>query len=486
MTKEGSLLAMTIVFMEVNLELLSIQNPWWRNSPGPLYQGGSLKFDPVIELYNRQTLKWRPAVLDKISLDKDELYCLYGSKGVGKTTLLKLTIKKLIEEDRVNPNNIFYYSCHNLDSYEQLNEMIKLFLNSKAELKARPLGEARDRRYIFIDEIAMIKHWQKGIEHLAKAGKLINAAVILSASSAGDAKAKFNGKIKNIVMNTLTFGEFGGLINPELFKNLTPENYLERRDKLEYYLDIYLLTGGFISAINDYKENGAIRQNVYSNFLHWFLAYVARSNRDIILTRQIMEKLILNLGQPIGYKTLTHKTKAKTHLTAAEYLNVLESMFAVKTVYQSAGGEPSSRKAKKIYFQDPFIFWLFYSYTHGSLNYYQLARERLHDDQVFAVLAENMVLSHLIKDAEAKITYWRDNIKKKEINFLVKRGKNITPILIRYNQEIKQADFNIFKQASASRRIKKGIIISRERLENKNGIKIMPLTHFLLFYRELI
>jgi len=451
--------------MDLNLELLSIQNPWWR--------GESLKFDPVIEQYERQTLKWRPAALGQINLKQDKMYFLTGLKGVGKTTLLKLVIKKLIEEDRINSNNIFFYSCHNIDSYEQLNEMIKLFLNLKTADKAR--------RYIFIDEIAMIKNWQKGIEHLIKAGRLVNTAVVLSASSFNESKIKFNNSFKNIAINNLDFCEFGGLINPGLFQDLTPENYSKRQSRLEYYLDIYLLTGGFISAINDYKENGAIRQNIYSNFLHWFLAYIARSNRDIILTRQIIEKLILNLSSPVGYKTLTRKTKAKTHLTAAEYLNILESMFAVKTVYQSDNGEPSSRKAKKVYFGDPFIFWLFYSYTHGSLNYYKLARERLHDGRVFAALVENTALSHLAKDEENKITYWRDNVKKREINFLVKRGKKIMPILIRYSKEIKQADFEIFKNAG----FKKGVIISKDRLENKNGISIMPLTYFLLFYRKL-
>jgi len=447
--------------MDLNLELLLIQNSWWN--------GKSLKFDPVIEQYERQALKWRPAVLDKINLNQDNVYCLYGVKGAGKTTLLKLTIKKLIEEDKINPNNIFFYSCHNLDSYEQLNEMIKLFLSLKVENKMR--------RYIFIDEITMIKNWQKGIDYLIKAAKLINTTVILSASSSITAKTKLN-SIKNIVINNLTFNEYANLINPEFFKNLTQKNYLHQQGKLEYYLDIYLLTGGFISAINDYKENGTIRQNIYSSFLNWFLTYIARSNRDIILTRQIIEKLILNLGQPIGYKTLTHKTKAKTHLTAAEYLNILESMFVIKTVFQADDGA-GSRKAKKVYFQDPFMFWLFYSYIHGSLNYYQLARERLHDEKVFTALVENVVFSQLIKNEEIKINYWRDNIKKKEINFLVKQEKNIIPILIRYNKEINQTDLNIFKQAG----FKKGIIISKDKLENKNGISIMPLTYFLLFYK---
>jgi len=452
--------------MDLNLELLSIQNPWWR--------GESLKFDPVVELYNRQALKWRPAALVQINLRQDKIYFLTGLKGVGKTTLLKLIIKKLIEADRINPNNIFFYSCHNLDSYEQLNEMIKLFLNLKATGKTR--------RYIFIDEIAMIKNWQKGIDHLIKAAKLINATVILSASSFNETKVKFNGSFKNITVNNLDFSEFAGLINPELFQGITRKNYSLKQSRLEYYLDIYLLTGGFISAINDYKENGAIRQHVYSNFLHWFLAHIGRANRDLILTRQIIEKLILNLGSSIGYKTLARKTKAKTHLTAAEYLNILESMFAVKTVYQSENGEPSSRKAKKVYFGDPFIFWLFYSYIHGSLDYYQLARQRLHDPAVFSNLVENVIFDHLSKDEENKITYWRDNIKKKEINFLVKRGKSVAPILIRYGQEIKPADFEIFKLAG----FKKGLIISKDKLENKNGISIMPLTYFLLFYKELI
>lgn len=462
--------------MDFNLELLSIQNPWWR--------GESLKFDPVIEQYSRQSLKWRPTVLDKIDLNQDNIYCLYGSKGVGKTTLLKLVIKKLIEQNKVNPNNIFFYSCHNLDSFEQLNEMIKLFLNLT--------GKDKERRYIFIDEIAMIKNWRKGLDYLIKAAKLMKTTVILSASSTSEAKTKFGNSLKNIIINSLDFGEFANLINATLFQKVTPENYMKWQSRLEYYLDIYLLTGGFISAINDYKENGAVRQNIYSNYLHWFLAYIARSGRDIILTRQIIEKLILNLGQPVGYKTLTHKTKAKTHLTAAEYLNILESMLAIKIIYQSAGGQPSSRKAKKVYFQDPFIFWLFYCYTHGSLNYWQLARERLHDQATFSHLVENVVLSHLIKDKfpgenENKITYWRDNIKKKEINFLVQRGKKMTPILIRYasagsTQAGSQQDEEIFKGAG----FKNGIIISRDRLGNKGKIKIVPLAYFLLFYKELI
>lgn len=460
--------------MDLNLELLSIQNPWWTARGGAKKLSAGFEFDPVIEQYERQALKWRPAALDEINLNQDNVYCLYGPKGVGKTTLLKLTIRKLIEQDKVDPDSVFFYSCYNLSSYEQLNEIIKLFLNSR-------VGDKK-RLYIFIDEIATIKNWRKGLNYLLKASRLAKTAVILSASSFIEAKNKSGESIKNISVNSLPFGEFANLINPGFFGKIRLDNYALELKKIEYYLDIYLLTGGFISPINDYKKNGAVRQSIYSNYLNWFLVYVARAGRDIILTRQIMEKLILNLGSSVGYKTLINKTKAKTHLTAAEYLSILESMFAVKTIYQAAGGQPSSRKAKKVYFQDPFIFWLFYSYVHGSLNYWRLARERLSDPAVFSHLAGNAVFSHLIKEEEIKITYWRDNIKKIEIDFLAEKDRKITPILIRYDKEINSADFAMFKSAG----FKNGIIISKNKLENKNGIKIMPLTYFLLFYKELI
>jgi len=444
--------------MDLTWELLAIQNHWWK--------GANLKFDPVLRQYEKNKLKARPEILSQVDLKRDGVYFLTGSRGTGKTTALKLMIKKLIEEDGIKPRQIFYYSCHNLDSAEQLNEMIKLFLNQ---------ANRRQRAYIFIDEITMIKDWQSGLNHLKKAGKFKKATAIFSGSFL---EKEIDGGINILNIASLAFAEFVGLINPVFHQKIKRGNYPAWADKIEYYLDIYLLTGGQIGAINDYYFNGAVSQNVYSNTLYWLLANVARLGRDPALVRQIMEKIILNLGQSVGYKTLAHKTKARTHLTAAEYLDLLEKMFVIKTIYQSDGGQPTSRKAKKVYFQDPFFFWLFYAYTHGSLNYWQLARERLFDRAVFSHLLENVIFSRLLKDGKNNLTYWRDNVKKQEIHFLARRGKKLMPILIRYDKEIKDGDFKIFKQAG----LKRGIIISKDKLENKGDFKIMPLSYFLMFY----
>jgi len=469
--------------MQIDLELLSIQNPWWTSLAEAKGRNMSLDFDPIIEAYNKHSLKWQPNILEEFSIKSSQVYALFGARGVGKTTIIKLLINKLIKEKKVIADNIFYYSCHNLGTYEQLNELIKIFLFWRRQL-------TNSRLFIFIDEITLIKQWRKGINYLIKAKKFKNATVLLSGSvlpQAGLTGSKKN-KIINKIVKSLDFTEFLKLLNHKLLKNINKSSYLKYSDQLEYYLDIYFLTGGFISAINSYKDNGAVKQDSYSNYLYWLIADMAKLGRDIVLMRQIIEQVLLNLGQPVGYKTIAKKTKAKTHLTAADYLEILQSMFATKTVYQSdASGKPTSRKAKKVYFRDPFLFWLFYSYIYGSVDYWQFSRERLHREDIFFSLVETVVFSHLIKGEATetwgeRVTYWRDNIRKLEINFLVKQNKKLTPVLIRYQQEITKADKNIFKQAG----FKRGVIISKDKLELKGAIKIMPLTYFLLFFREYL
>jgi hypothetical protein len=458
--------------MDINLKLLSIQNPWW------VHKG--LSYDPVLSSYSEHELKWNSKILSRVDLEKDKAYVIEGPRGVGKTTLVKLMIKNLIEEKKINPVNIFYYSCDNINTYEQLNELIKSFLHWRRGKNK----ENNERLYIIIDEITLIKDWRHGIKFLQSAEMLDNCSLLLFGSS-------FSKGDKNIqvqIMSSLSFREFVKLVNPELYEKIKDRrNYKESQGKLGYYLDIYFLTGGFISAVNDFKEKGAVSERIYSDYFYWLIASLAKVGRDIILFRQIIEKIIQNLGKQVGYKTLSLNTKARTHTTVSEYVNILESLFAIKTICQRGeDGKPSKSKAKKIYFQDPFLFWVFYSHIYGSQNSWQFSRESLYDKDIFSVLIENVVLTQLIKtsrieDWQTRVTYWRDNVRKRDINFVVKKGFEEIPILVRYNKEISSQDKKVFSQAG----FKKGVIITSDKLELHGQIKYVPLIYFLLYHKEI-
>lgn len=458
--------------MELNLELLSIQNPWWKNN--------IVKNDPIIRGYIEQSLKWHPPLLANFQLDKDWIYILYGPRNIGKSTILKLLIQKLIE-DNINPNNILYYSCHNVDSYEQLNEAIKIFLHSHRSRQSQ-------RLYIFIDEISLIKNWQKGINYLLHAGKLKNCVLFLASSVFPGIKANNSQLVQGtekteVILNTLSFEQFLSLLNHELHSTVTRKNYLSQASRLDYYLDIYFLTGGNFSSINSYYKNGAVSEYFYQDHVRDMALDMAKVGRNEILWRQIMENVINNLGQKVGYQTIARKTKAKLHVTIAEYLEILEAMSILKMVCQSdREGKATTSKAKKIYFGDPFSFWAMLSYIYGSIDAWHFSKEKLHQEDIYKILVENIIFSHIVRNETWEnrgkgVTFWRDNAKKIEFDFLVRDQNQIVPILIKRGKGIEDKDIRSFAQAG----FRKGIIISQDTLDMSGSIKIMPLTYFLLF-----
>ncbi len=477
--------------MEINLDLLSIQNPWWR--------GAGLKNDPLVKVYQESPLEIIENIINNFDLEKDHIYSVRGARGLGKSTIIKILINDLIENKKINPHNILYYSCQNIDTYEQLNEIIKIFLNNRKI-------EKESRIYIFIDEVTLVKNWEKGIEFLKQAGRLKNITLFLVGSTLynGDDKKNRNRvsasvlkKTKTNILTSLNFVDFIKLLNPEFGHKVISDNKQSGDKKIkfvsyfknfDYYLDIYCLTGGYISSIIDFKDHGNVNREIYSNYLYWLIGDIAKMKRDVSLLRHIMEQILLNLGKPIGYKTIARNTKAKTHLTVEEYLNILESMLSVKLVYQSdLKGSVHKSKAKKVYFRDPFLFWLYYSYIYGAIDHWQFSREHLHKEDVYLALIENVIFSHLIKDESIedwgkRITFWRDNIHKQEIDFLVNSKKKTTPILIRYNKEIEEKDYKMLEKNG----FKKGVIISRDVLKLDEKIKIVPLAYFLLYYKDFI
>ncbi|MGB8312829.1 MAG: AAA family ATPase [Halobacteriota archaeon] len=107
------------------------------------------------------------------------MYVLRGPRRIGKTTLLKLKIKSLLEKG-VAPQNVFFYPCDLLDTPRQLADVIDTYFSQ--------LKSDEGRAYLFIDEVSSLKDWQRAIKNFFDAGRLPGCTLLLTGSHSIDLK----------------------------------------------------------------------------------------------------------------------------------------------------------------------------------------------------------------------------------------------------------------------------------------------------------
>lgn len=103
----------------------------------------------------------RPLYLDKIMpfVDTPFVKILTGVRRCGKSTILKMIIKKLREEKHVDDEQILNYRFDSME-YEDMTTK-ELYL----ELKSKIIQSKKT--YLFLDEIQEIEGWEKVVNTLA-------------------------------------------------------------------------------------------------------------------------------------------------------------------------------------------------------------------------------------------------------------------------------------------------------------------------------
>ena len=129
----------------------TIQNPWWKGK-------SHIKDDKHIINFSEKKYQWHPPVLDELELIPDNIFSIRGPRQVGKTTLIKLMVRSLLEKS-IPENAIFYASCDALIDHIELLKLIRAYLEMAA---SRNL----DRTFIFLDEVSGIENWQKSVKLL--------------------------------------------------------------------------------------------------------------------------------------------------------------------------------------------------------------------------------------------------------------------------------------------------------------------------------
>ncbi|MCI4438808.1 ATP-binding protein [archaeon] len=395
-------------------------NPWWKGKE-------AIEEDEDYRKWKESKTKWIPSLLEKIELKPFSLHFLFGPRQVGKTTLLKLLVKELLERIE-NPKAIFYYRCDKLSDYKELDEILKEYLRIRK-------NENIKTSYILLDEVTFPKEWFRAIKFRIDTGDFKNDVLLLTGSLSMFAKREvetFPGRRgfgRDFVLYPLSFREFIKIFNPNLFEKLEKVEELsisEIREKclkllpwkeeLNEAFETYLESGGFPLAIKSFLERREISEDAKNAYLSAFIYDLAKLKRSEAIAKRVLKATIEKLPSTVSLNSIAKEFEIKSHKTVFYYLDLFEKLFVVKNVYFV---EPNKAievfyKERKIHLIDPFLYLVFSDWCLVNLP------ER-------SKIVESVVASHIAR--KFRIGYWKNGFEidlvllDKLIGFEVKWSK---------------------------------------------------------------
>ena len=461
---------------------LLLFNSWWENP-------GSIELDRYISAFQQSLIQWRPDILEGFDLNQDAVYTLRGPRQVGKTTLVKVIIRDLLESG-VPPRAIFYYSCDLISDATEVFQIIRQYHEFSLPLKFK-------RRYIFLDEISLVTDWQHAVKQVIDLGWGQATTLLLTGSSALDIKRgaeRLPGRRGKTIFpdKVLLPMSFKVFVEKCSDLSLSSEGFSLRKlvegpvelerlrsqtdiflPKLAALLTNFLVVGGFPLAVEQFLKTGSISEDILETYLTVIRSDFEKIKKSRILLRQVLIRILSISGSPASWQSLAKTIDTPSYRTVREYSELLADSFLMAIVYFLEKNKrlANPNKGKKFYFSDPLILIL-------------AAREAgLPRFQDPGRMVEAAVALHLIRNFEErifegltnieKVFYWRST-KGKEVDFVALCGDRLLPVEVKFQSVITRSDYSTMKRTFGQ-----GIIVTKDSFFCDEQILGIPAPVFL-------
>lgn len=220
--------------------------------------------------------------------------------------------------------------------------------------------------------------------------------------------------------------------------------------------------------------------------------YSSRWGGNETYLRQITQRVIETLSSQVSWNALKEETEISTHDTARWYIDTLKNSFVVSYIHDLDKGKdvPYHRKAKKIYFGDPFIFHAMRWWAFGGTRPFDETLQLLKNTEEKSRLIESIICDHMIRllfdlepspqfDYTTKLFYWESG-KKREVDFVTKLGDAYLPIELKYQSTIQRNDAYSIIDFMKGGKAHKGIIVTKDALTQERSYVGIPAPLFLL------
>ena len=396
----------------------------------------------------------RPLYLDKIMpfVDTPFVKILTGVRRCGKSTILKMIIKKLREEKHVDDEQILSYRFDSME-YEDMTTK-ELYL----ELKSKIIQSKKT--YLFLDEIQEIEGWEKVVNTLASD---FDVDIYITGSNSrmmsSEISTYLTGRYITFHIYTLSFEEY------LMFK----KSYTTLKD-LKQEFSQYVRLGGFPAThLQDYSQDEVytIVKDIYNSTI--FSDIVRRNQvKKIDQLERVVKYTFNNIGNTFSAKSISNYFKSEQRKidneTVYSYLEKLQKAYILhKCSRYDLQGKDILKTQEKFYLADVSLRYSVLGYTVDSV----------------AASLENIVYLELKRRG---YDVYIGKIKDKEIDFVA--TKQNEKIYVQVTQEIKseKTQKREYEQLLEIRDNYPKYVVMADDFAGGNyeGIKTMNIVDFLL------
>jgi len=343
------------------------------------------------------------------SIDKSPIEIITGLRRIGKTSIMKLVIDKLIKLKNIPPNRIFFISLdfYKLESMSILDIVEEFFKLQKISFS--------ERVYLFLDEITYKKDFSIQLKNIYD---LFNAKVFVSSSSASilkEKKAFLTGRGKITEILPLDFEEF---LNFKGVKIKIADKHL-----LKSYFEDYMRIGGIPEYV--LTEDMEYIKQLIDDIIY----------KDIIAMHNIKEKsavkeffyLLMEMaGKQISLNKIS-KVLGISIDTARRFFKYFLDTYIIYAIERCGKLNERLKSPKKIYVGDVSI------------------RNIITGFRDLGAVFENLVF---LKIKAKKPCYVLQN--GIEIDFLT---EDKTLIEVKYNRELNEKQLKLFNELKANKKL---------------------------------
>ncbi|HEY2142655.1 MAG TPA: ATP-binding protein [Solirubrobacteraceae bacterium] len=354
-------------------------NPWWSRS-------GWVQDDPHLRRLQRQPARLPSPQVEEIDLVRPAVHILRGPRQVGKSTDLKLLVRRALEVG-FSADRVIYLSLDLLED-QPAAELVET-VGRALELTGRS-GDGP--RLILLDEVTSARRWRTSIKVMWDDGRIDGDIVICTGSSAidlaEDAVERLPGRRgpgRDVLVLPQDFGSFAHAVDSSVPPGLglsvgeilTEDGKAELMSArvhlpaLQSALERYLSFGGLPAAVAEAVAGGREPSEEVTRVL-WdsLVKETQRRGASVPAAQALMERIMRSLGSkvswsriaeelavPLGAQRRRRGSAKNDPRTVQSYVELLAGGYFALILYfwrqDSSSGNPA--KDKKIYFGDPLL-----------------------------------------------------------------------------------------------------------------------------------